>query len=77
MAIPLNSKQVASFEELLLSQTIQLDAVTKLLYEERYLHQGGVLGGGEGRGFLNSVSGKFCLGDILNRCDKLFSAYHV
>jgi hypothetical protein len=34
MAIPLDSKQVVSFEELLLSQTIQLEAVTKLLVEK-------------------------------------------
>jgi hypothetical protein len=33
MATPLDPKQVVSFEELLMSQTVQLEAITKLLVE--------------------------------------------
>jgi len=34
MAIPLDSKQIASFEELLMSQVIQQEALTRLLIEK-------------------------------------------
>lgn len=34
MAIPLDSKQVVSFEELLMSQVIQQEALTRLLVEK-------------------------------------------
>jgi hypothetical protein len=33
MAIPLDSKQIVSFEELLMSQVIQQEALTRLLVE--------------------------------------------
>jgi hypothetical protein len=35
MAIPLDPKQVVSFEELLMSQVIQQEALTRLLVEKR------------------------------------------
>lgn len=34
MAIPLDPKQVVSFEELLMSQVVQQEALTKLLVEK-------------------------------------------
>ncbi len=34
MATPLNSKQVVSFEELLMSQVVQQEALTRLLVEK-------------------------------------------
>jgi hypothetical protein len=34
MAIPLNSTQVVSFEELLMSQVLQQEALTRLLIEK-------------------------------------------
>ena len=34
MAIPLDSKQVVSFEELLISQVVQQEALTRLLIEK-------------------------------------------
>ncbi len=42
MAIPLDHRQIVSFEELLMSQMVQLEAVTKLLVEkgERDLREG-------------------------------------
>ena len=36
MAIPLDPKQVVSFEELLMSQVIQQEALTRLLVEKGY-----------------------------------------
>jgi hypothetical protein len=33
MAIPLDSKQIVSFEELLMSQVVQQEALTRLLVE--------------------------------------------
>jgi len=35
MAIPLDPKQTASFEELLMSQGVQQEALTRLLVEKR------------------------------------------
>ena len=37
MAIILDSKQVVSFEELLMSQVVQQEALTRLLVEKRIL----------------------------------------
>jgi hypothetical protein len=37
MAIPLDSKQVVSFEELLMSQVVQQEALTRLLIEKGIL----------------------------------------
>jgi len=34
MAIPLDSKQIVSFEELLMSQVVQQEALTRLLVEK-------------------------------------------
>jgi hypothetical protein len=35
MAIPLDPKQVVTFEELLMSQVVQQEALTRLLVEKR------------------------------------------
>ena len=35
MAIPLDPKQIVSFEELLMSQVVQQEALTRLLVEKR------------------------------------------
>ncbi len=43
MAIPLDPKQVVSFEELLLSQVIQQEALTRLLVEKGTFTKGEVL----------------------------------
>jgi hypothetical protein len=51
MAIPLDSKQVVSFEELLMSQVVQQEALTRLLMEEgvfskeEFLERVGVVNG--------------------------------
>jgi hypothetical protein len=37
MAIPLDPKQVVPFEELLMSQVVQQEALTRLLVEKGYL----------------------------------------
>lgn len=50
MAIPLGPKQIVSFEELLMSQVIQQEALTRLLVEKGIFKQGGVPEGGEGGG---------------------------
>ena len=50
MATSLDPKQLVSFEELLMSQVIHTEALTRLLIEKGAIHQGGVLGDGEGSG---------------------------
>jgi hypothetical protein len=47
MAIPIDPKQIVSFEELLMSQVIQQEALTRLLVEKGIFSKGGV-GDGEG-----------------------------
>jgi hypothetical protein len=44
----LKSKQIVSFEELLISQVVQQEALTRLLMEKGNIHKGGVFGDGEG-----------------------------
>jgi hypothetical protein len=48
MAIPLDPKQVVSFKELLMSQVVAQEALTRLLVEKGIYYQRGVLGNGEG-----------------------------
>jgi hypothetical protein len=50
MAIPLDPKQVVSFKELLMSQVVQQEALTKLLVEKGNIHRRGVTGDGKGGG---------------------------
>ena len=40
MAIPLDSKQLVSFEELLMSQVVQQEALTRLLVEKGIFAKG-------------------------------------
>jgi hypothetical protein len=42
MAIPIDPKQIVSFEELLMSQVIQQEALTRLLVEKGIFSKGGV-----------------------------------
>jgi cell division protein FtsW (lipid II flippase) len=48
MATGLDSKQVVSFEELLMSQVVQQEAPYQVTRGERDIQQGGVFGDGEG-----------------------------
>jgi hypothetical protein len=50
MAIALDPKQIVSFEELLMSQVVQQEALTGLLIEKGRIHRRGVWGDGEGGG---------------------------
>jgi hypothetical protein len=43
MAIPLDPKQVVSFEELLMSQVVQQEALTRLLVEKGIFSNKGVI----------------------------------
>jgi hypothetical protein len=47
MATPLDPKQVVTFEELLLSQVVQQEALTRLLVEKGGIQQRCVHGDGE------------------------------
>jgi hypothetical protein len=49
MAIPLDPKQIVSFEELLMSQVIQQEALTRLLVEKGIFTKEEVLGN-DGKG---------------------------
>ena len=49
MEIALDPKQIVSFEELLMSQVVQQEALTRLLIEKGY-YQRGVFKDGEGGG---------------------------
>ena len=44
MAIPLDPKQIVSYEELLMSQVVQQEALTRLLVEKGVFTERGVLG---------------------------------
>ena len=48
MGIRLDLTQVAPFEELLMSQVVQQEALTRVTYQERDIQQGGVFRNGEG-----------------------------
>jgi len=52
MAIPLDPKQIVSYEELLMSQVVPQEALTRLLVEKGVFTERGVFGmgnGGEGK----------------------------
>jgi hypothetical protein len=50
MAIPLDPKQIVSYEELLMSQVVQQEALTRLLVEKGVFTERGVFAnGGEGK----------------------------
>jgi len=53
MAIPLHSKQFVSFEELLMSQGVWQEALTRLLVQKGNIYERGVSGEGEGSGQSN------------------------
>jgi hypothetical protein len=44
MAIPLDPKQIVSYEELLMSQVVQQEALTRLLVEKGVFTERGVFG---------------------------------
>ena len=48
MVIPISPKQVGSFEELLMPQVVQARSPYQVTRGERDIHQGGVIGDGEG-----------------------------
>ena len=49
-AVEVGNKQMVSFEEPLMSQVVQQEALTRFLVEKGNIHQGGVSGDGEGGG---------------------------
>ncbi len=50
MTIPFDFKQIVSCEELLMSQVIKEDPLTRLLVEKGDIYEGGITGDGEGCG---------------------------
>ena len=49
-AVEVGNKQMVSFEEPLMSQVVQQEALTRFLVEKGNIHQRGAFGDGEGGG---------------------------